>query len=231
MYVGIVEKVRFYTTARGQLGVVYNGQKYYRSYGGSGGLVSWVCRNKHVCSRRIKTLGQKVVSVSSKAHSNTCIELDLQDSRFLRTNKGTTMLLYNGLRYSRNYQNRDKVSYRCNKGGCLARVTTFNNRIKGPRHFAFQGWVSPSCAWGLTSTAWSECGGLSPSGGAANPLVFGITKFGNPIITWGNYRFIKKLARRVKTWWECTARKSSGCRCVAVTVNDRLVKLNGWHNH
>lgn len=67
--------------------------------------------------------------------------------------------------------------------------------------------------------------------GAANPLVFGITKFGNPIITWGNYRFIKKLARRVKTWWECTARKSSGCRCVAVTVNDRLVKLNGWHNH
>lgn len=62
-------------------------------------------------------------------------------------------------------------------------------------------------------------------------IKFEMTKFGNPTIAWGNYRFIKKLTRRLKTWWECTARKSSGCRCVAVTVDNRLIKLNGWHNH
>ncbi|CAB3250378.1 unnamed protein product [Arctia plantaginis] len=75
----------------------------------------------------------------------------------------------------------------------------------------------------LRRTSASVCG--------VSPLIYGTTKFGNPIIAWGNYRFIKKLTRRVKTWWECTARKSSGCRCVAVTVNNRLMKLNGWHNH
>lgn len=72
----------------------------------------------------------------------------------------------------------------------------------------------------------------SPSG-IMNPnaLRFEMTKFGNPTLNWGNYRFIKKLTRRDKTWWECTSRKSCGCRCLAVTVNGRLTKLNGWHNH
>ncbi|CAK1579179.1 unnamed protein product [Parnassius mnemosyne] len=57
--------------------------------------------------------------------------------------------------------------------------------------------------------------------GISAAIKFEMTKFGNPTISWGNYRFIKKLTRRMKTWWECTARKSSGCRCVAVTVDNQ----------
>ncbi|KOB72354.1 Uncharacterized protein OBRU01_12726 [Operophtera brumata] len=64
-----------------------------------------------------------------------------------------------------------------------------------------------------------------------DPIKFEMTRFGNPTISWGNYRFNKKLTRKTKTWWECCARKSHDCRCVAVTVDDRLMKLNGWHNH
>ncbi|VVC90652.1 unnamed protein product [Leptidea sinapis] len=62
-------------------------------------------------------------------------------------------------------------------------------------------------------------------------IKFETTKFGNPVISWGDYKFIKKLGRGVKTWWECGSRKKTNCRCFAVTVENRLVKLNGWHNH
>ncbi|KPJ13081.1 hypothetical protein RR48_05190 [Papilio machaon] len=42
-----------------------------------------------------------------------------------------------------------------------------------------------------------------------SPLKFEVTKFGNPTILWGDYRFIKKLTRRLKTWWELTVLETS----------------------
>ncbi|KAI5646768.1 FLYWCH zinc finger domain-containing protein [Phthorimaea operculella] len=63
------------------------------------------------------------------------------------------------------------------------------------------------------------------------PIRFETTRHGNPIITWGRYRFTKKLQRKEKAWWNCTARRKDGCNCILVTKNDRMVKLNGWHNH
>ncbi|KAL4707190.1 hypothetical protein ACJJTC_009954, partial [Scirpophaga incertulas] len=55
-----------------------------------------------------------------------------------------------------------------------------------------------------------------------NAFKFEMTRFGNPIITWGSYRFTKKFTRRDKTWWECAGRRTTGCKCVLVTVNNVL---------
>ncbi|CAH2040310.1 unnamed protein product, partial [Iphiclides podalirius] len=117
------------------------------------------------------------------------------------------MLVYGGMKFSKNYQNGDRISWKCNKAACIARVNTVGNQLVFTRNYH------------------------NHNDSISSALKFEMTKFGNPTISWGNYRFIKKLTRRMKTWWECTARKSSGCRCVAVTVENRLMKLNGWHNH
>ncbi|CAG9787357.1 unnamed protein product [Diatraea saccharalis] len=180
------------------------------------------------------------------------------------TNKGKVMLIHNGERYWKNYQNGDRVSWICcNRRSCNARVTTvgadvvaFKNEvlqelperrqnlvevqhsrlhrahINVPEesveyYFAKSKFGNPVLVMGCHRYKFMKARGVT----ATNKIKFEMTRFGNPIITWGKHRFIKKLSRRVKTWWECTGRKRFGCRCVVVTVDDRLIKMNGWHNH
>lgn len=45
--------------------------------------------------------------------------------------KGTLRLLYDGINFSKNYQNGNRISWRCNKVGCLARVTKIHGHIVG----------------------------------------------------------------------------------------------------
>ncbi|KAI5646792.1 FLYWCH zinc finger domain-containing protein [Phthorimaea operculella] len=82
-----------------------------------------------------------------------------------------------------------------------------------------------------SSTLVATNSSTSNSAACEQPIRFETTRHGNPIIAWGRYRFTKKLQRKEKAWWECTARRKRGCHCILVTRSDRMVKLNGWHNH
>ncbi|CAD0200286.1 unnamed protein product [Chrysodeixis includens] len=114
--------VQYFTTGRGQIGAMFEGRRFHKNYQGKGDVVSWICHNK-TCRRRIRTSGRHVVELSKTYHVDDCI------AQFVTTSKGTTILLYNGRRYSKNYQNRGRVSWRCNKPGCMARISTLNDEI------------------------------------------------------------------------------------------------------
>ena len=74
------ETVEFYNTNRGQIGALFNGQKFYKNYQGSDGAVSWICGNRHLCKCRIRTKGHNVIFVSENGHSPECIEADLVEN-------------------------------------------------------------------------------------------------------------------------------------------------------
>ncbi|XP_037297048.1 uncharacterized protein LOC119190095 [Manduca sexta] len=168
------------------------------------------------------------------------------------------MLIFRGNKYSRNYKNGNKVSWKCNKVGCNARVTSYGtyapkytesgrgnlvmllgpHRYKRQRHKGYKiRWICSQVHYGCKASVTTLEHRIVRATGSESDmsedfeyyfgkskrgaLRFEMTRFGNPIITWGKYRFIKKLTRREKTWWECNSRKSSGCRCLAVTVNDQ----------
>ncbi|XP_063373912.1 protein tramtrack, beta isoform isoform X6 [Cydia amplana] len=115
--VGDAQGAVFYTTKRGNLAVKYDHSVYYKNYEGSNGVTSWKCSFKK-CNSRLRTNGLTVVSSIAVA-------------RFVRSTKGTLILEYDGNRYLKNYQNRDRISWLCNKYkyGCKARVCTLEGMI------------------------------------------------------------------------------------------------------
>lgn len=80
IWIKILDAVEFFTTVRGHIAARYKGQKYYKNYQGKDGFVSWICHNKHVCNRRIKTMGNCLHGISDKPHSDKCVMLDLEES-------------------------------------------------------------------------------------------------------------------------------------------------------
>lgn len=53
----------------------------------------------------------------------------LSGAKYIQTAKGGTMLLYDGYKYSRNYQKGVRVSWKCNKSRCIARISSVGNQI------------------------------------------------------------------------------------------------------
>lgn len=60
-------------------------------------------------------------------------------------------------------------------------------------------------------------------------LVFTTSRFGKPVVIFGNYRF-NKYYKCVgpKARWACTRRN---CRAVLITIDDTLVAHKDCHNH
>lgn len=62
-------------------------------------------------------------------------------------------------------------------------------------------------------------------------IVFTLSRFGNPVIEIGKYRFNKYWrSKGAKALWECT-RKNTRCRARLHTVDDVITKCFNSHNH
>lgn len=62
-----------------------------------------------------------------------------------------------------------------------------------------------------------------------------ISRGGRPILHMGKYRFYRNnRSKGLKATWFCSHSSSKarpGCRASAITIEDRLIHINSYHNH
>ncbi|KAF9805660.1 hypothetical protein SFRURICE_012643 [Spodoptera frugiperda] len=185
------------------IGALYNGQRFYKNYMGTDGVVSWICHNKHICNRRIKTLGRQVVATSNKTHSMRCIELELED--------GTLGAEFEGRKFQNYLEEDGVVSWICYSKNCNRRI-----RTQGP--YVIE--VSDNEHSSSNSDV-SEC---------TEEYYFGTSSRGNPVLVLSGQRFKLMKDRGKLRRWICIKTRER-CNSFVVTEDENIIKMNVHHTH
>ncbi|KAG7309936.1 hypothetical protein JYU34_004451 [Plutella xylostella] len=65
-----------------------------------------------------------------------------------------------------------------------------------------------------------------------NAVVFGLSRYGRPVVTVGTHRFNQTyLSAHGRGKWNCVKVRLSGCKASLVTNHDQIISYNNCHNH
>ncbi|KAI8421064.1 hypothetical protein MSG28_008187 [Choristoneura fumiferana] len=54
---------------------------------------------------------------------------------------------------------------------------------------------------------------------------------GNPMVHVGGFNFIRERSRGLRTRWVCGRKRRLQCVATVTTIEDKVVKMYGYHNH
>ncbi|VVC90628.1 unnamed protein product [Leptidea sinapis] len=151
--------------------------------------------------------------------------------------RGKTMLLVDGYRFSQKRVVGVKTHWLCSSGyknKCRAMVHTINDLSfvvskKGTsmikdRHYTFFKKKAYGCKWHWACSTHHNKG--------CRAVIHTVDDKGSKLLEVNGYTFFRKSGYGLKTYWACSTHHNKGCNAIIHTVDDDIVtKAFKYHNH